>query len=229
MSLSEIGRTLRCGGLRPHRVRIWLHSPDPDFQAKAKAICELYLSPPPGATVLCFDEKPGMQAREQRHPIHAARGVSREEFEYIRHATSTLLAAFNVRTGEVSGRCCRRTAAGVIKFFEQLAREYPTGDVYIVMDNLNVHKGPAVEEFLARHGGRFHFVYTPLHASWINQVEVWFGILQRCVLRHGSFCSKRELEAAVLSFVSLWNLRRAHPFRWRFRGDFESRALPWAA
>jgi transposase len=229
MSLSEIGRTLRCGGLRPHRVRIWLHSPDPDFQSKAKAICNLYLSPPPGATVLCFDEKPGMQAREERHPIHVAKGGDRREFEYIRHGTSTLLAAYNVKTGQVFGSCRRRTAAGVATFFEQLARKYPTGDVYVVLDNLNVHRGPAINKFLAKHGGRFHFVYTPLHASWLNQVEVWFGILQRRVLRYGSFTSRRELEAAVLSFIRHWNLHQAHPFRWRFRGDFEPRALPWAA
>ena len=229
MSLSEIGRTLHCGGLRPHRVRIWLHSPDPDFQSKAKAICDLYLSPPPGATVLCFDEKPGMQALEHLHPTHAASRETRCEFGYIRHSTSTLLAAFNVRTGQVFGRCWPRTAEGVVEFFDELARKYPTGEVYIVLDNLNVHKGPAITDFVARHNGRFHFVYTPLHASWMNQVEVWFGILQRRVLRHSSFTSTRELDAAVLGFIRNWNRLEAHPFRWKFRGDFKPRALPWAA
>ena len=229
MSLSEIGRTLHCGGLRPHRVRIWLHSPDPDFQSKAKSICNLYLLPPPGATVLCFDEKPGMQAREDRHPTHAAMGGTRREFEYIRHGTSTLLAAFNVHTGEVFGRCWPRTADGVVKFLDELAFKYPTGEVYIVLDNLNVHKGQAITDFVARHKGRFHFVYTPLHASWMNQVEVWFGILQRRVLRDSSFTSTRELDAAVLCFIRKWNRLEAHPFRWKFRGDFKPRALPWAA
>ena len=221
MSLSEIGRTLRCGGLRPHRVRIWVHSPDPDFHEKVRAICELYVTPPPGAVVLCFDEKPGMQAREDRHAIHVSElRETRREFEYVRNGTSTLLATFDVRTGEVFGRCWRRTAEGIDAFFEELAEKYPTGDVYIVCDNLNVHKGAAIDAFVARHGGRFHFVYTPLHASWMNQVEVWFGILQRRVLRHGSFSSVVDLQAAVQGFIRHWNEVECHPFRWRFRGDF---------
>lgn len=229
MSLSEIGRTLRCRGLRPHRVRIWVHSPDPEFKVKVRAICDLYLNPPPGATVLCFDEKPGMQARKDRHPLHASPlGATRREFEYVRNGTSTLLAAFDVRTGEVFGRCSPRTAAGINAFLEELAKKYPRGEVYIVCDNLNVHKGEAIDAFCAKHGGRFHFVYTPLHASWMNQVEVWFGILQRRVLRHGSFSSIADLDAAVLGFISAWNKDERHPFRWRFRGEFAP-AVPSAA
>lgn len=231
MSLSEVGRTLRCGGLRPHRVRIWLHSPDPEFRPKVARICALYLQAPPGATVLCIDEKPGMVAREDLNAPHHDRssGVTRREFEYVRHDTSTLIAAFDVRSGNVFGRCRARTAAGLNEFLGEIAIEYPTGDVYVVWDNLNIHSGPAIESFVKRHGGRFHFVYTPLHASWVNQVEIWFGILQRRVLRHGSFTSTRELDAAVLAFIDHWNMHEAHPFRWRFRGDFEARRLRWAA
>ena len=230
MSLSEIGRTLRCGGLRPHRVRIWVHSPDPDFHEKVRAICELYVNPPPGATVVCFDEKPGMQAREDTYPIHVSElGETRRDFEYVRNGTSTLLAAFDVRTGEIFGRCWRRTAEGIDAFLEELAKKYPTGDVYVVCDNLNVHKGAAIDAFVARHAGRFHFVYTPLHASWMNQVEVWFGILQRRVLRHGSFSSVADLQGAVLGFIRHWNRVERHPFRWRFRGDFIVHAVPLVA
>jgi transposase len=228
MSLSEISRTLRCGGLRPHRVRIWLHSPDPEFRPKVERICGLYLSPPPGATVLCVDEKTGMQALEHAHPAHFARGCVRREFEYVRHGTSTLLAAFNVRTGEVFGRCRRRTAAGLVRFLEELARRYPVGEVYVIWDNLNVHHGPRWEEFNRRHGGRFHFVYTPKHASWVNQVEIWFSVLARRVLKHASFRSRLELEEAVRAFIRAWN-REAHPFRWTFRGDFERTRLRSAA
>jgi transposase len=229
MSLREIGRTLACGGLRPHRVRMWLHSPDPDFQEKVKAICNLYLAPPEGAVVLSVDEKSGMQARADLYPIHArGQGSMRKEFEYARHGTSTLIAAFNIRTGEVFGRCWRRTAAGIVRFLEALAIEHPQGDVYLVWDNLNVHKGDAIEAFNARHGGRFHFVYTPRHASWMNQVEIWFSILQRRVLRHGSFSSTADLEAAVTAFLRAWNQIERRPFRWRFRGEFAP-PLPWAA
>jgi transposase len=229
MSLSEIGRTLCCGGLRPHRVRMWLHSPDPDFQAKVKVICDLYLNPPAGAVVLSIDEKTGMQARADLYPIHArGQGRVRKEFEYVRNGTSTLIAAFNIQTGEVFGGCWRRTAAGIDRFLEALAKKHPHGDVYLVWDNLNVHKGAAIDAFNARHGGRFHFVYTPIHASWMNQVEIWFSILQRRVLRHGSFSSPADLNAAVMAFIRRWNDVERRPFRWRFRGEFAP-PLPWAA
>ena len=231
MSLREIGRTLHCGGLRPHRVRMWLHSPDPDFQAKVKTICEMYVNPPVGAVVLSVDEKTGMQARADLYPMHTrpqGQGRTRKEFEYVRNGTSTLIAAFNVQTGEVFGGCWRRTAAGIERFLEALAKKHPLGDVYLIWDNLNVHKGAAIEAFNARHGGRFHFVYTPLHASWMNQVEIWFSILQRRVLRHGSFSSPADLDAAVMGFIRRWNEVERRPFRWRFRGEFAPR-LPWAA
>jgi transposase len=230
MSVSEIGRTLRSVGLRPYRVRMWLHSPDPDFRPKVERICALYTSPPRGATVLCIDEKTGMQALSRRYPTRfeeAARAV-REEFEYRRHGTSTLIAAFDIRTGQVYGHLRRRTAAGLLAFMEGVATRYPKGDVYVVWDNLNIHHGPRWDEFNSRHGGRFHFVYTPLHASWVNQVEIWFSILARRVLKHVAFASKRELDEAVRGFLRQWN-RAPRPFRWTFRGHFDPPALRLAA
>jgi len=117
MSRSEVWRILQGVDLKPHRTRLWLHSPDPDFQPKVEVICKLYVEPPPGATVLCIDEKPGMQALEHRFPLRP--GVpgrrARKEFEYIRHGTRTLIASFNIRTGEVLGYCgpsrCGRVSA----------------------------------------------------------------------------------------------------------------------
>jgi transposase len=221
LSTSEIRRILNCEGVRPHHVRVWLHSPDPDFASKVSRICSLYLETPPHATLVCVDEKPGIQALRRIHPTrHLANGV-RYEFEYKRHGTSTLIAALNVRTGEVFGRCQRRDAAGLVRFMEELARKYPTGPVYVVWDNLNIHyDGPDKRwtRFNERHGGRFHFVHTPLHASWVNQVEIWFSILQRRVIKHGSFASVKELERAVLGFIAHWNRVEAHPFNWTFRG-----------
>jgi len=92
-----------------------------------------------------------------------------------------------------------------------------------VWDNLNIHKGPRWQEFNARHGNHFHFVHTPKHASWVNQVEVWFSILQRRVLKHASFATRDALKSAVLAFVRHWNRHEAHPFRWTFsrEPDFE--------
>lgn len=224
LSLTEVGRILRSEGLRPHRVRLWLHSPDPQFRAKARRVCALYVSPPAGATVLCVDEKTCIQALSHRHPLQPARPGrdGRREFEYRRHGVRALIGAFDIRTGQVFAHVReRRTAADLDAFMEDVAKRYPTGDVYIVWDNLNIHCGPAWERFSARHGGRFHFVHTPIHASWLNQIEVWFGILQRRVLRHGDFADLNALSRALRGFVHHWNRREAHPFRWTFRGRFD--------
>ena len=196
MGRSEVWRILQGAALKPHLVRIWLHSPDPDFRPKVARICDLYRRPPEGATVLCVDEKPGMQALHHRFPLSPGSPgrAARKEFEYKRHGTRTLIGAFNIRTGKVLASCGpTRTAKDLLAFMARVAKHYPTGPVYIIWDNLNIHHGPRWEAFNARHGGRFHFVYTPLHASWVNQIEVWFSILARRVLKHASFRSTRTL------------------------------------
>lgn len=228
MSVSEVRRTLRDEEIRPHRLRLWLHSPDPDFAPKVRRICALYLAPPaPDEIVLCVDEKTGMQALQRKHPSRTPtrRRVGRYEFEYIRRGTRTLFAAFNPHTGQVFARCSRRRKArDLLRFMEALARRYPDVRITIVWDNLNIHGAARWDDFNLRHGGRFRFVYTPLHASWVNQVEIWFSIFARRVLRYGSFESTKALCAAAMSFVAHWNAREAHPFRWTFRGRFRRRA-----
>jgi hypothetical protein len=204
-------------------MQLWLHSPDPLFREKVRVICDLYRKPPPGAHVVCVDEKTSIQALSRKHPTRPPRPGRRArwEFEYVRHRTRTLIAAFDVATGTVLGQCrARRTAADLDAFMEALARRYPTGDVYVVWDNLNIHGGDKWAEFSRRHGGRFHFVHTPLHASWVNQIEIWFGILQRRVIRYGEFNSVEELRQRIEGFMAHWNLVEAHPFRWTFRGRF---------
>ncbi len=232
LSRSEVGRILEGADLKPHRIRQWLHSPDPDFRPKVQAICALYLQPPPGATVLCIDEKPGMQAREHRFALQpsALGRAGRKEFEYIRHGTRTLIASYNVGTGEVLGHCGpTRTADDLLAFLEHVAAHYPTGPVYIIWDNLNIHCGPRWEAFNARHGQRFRFVFTPKHASWTNQVEIWFSVLARRALRHASFRSVKELTERVEAFIDHWNQGGARPFRWTFRGRWRTVPLACAA
>src|SRR5262249_19067748 len=156
--------------------------PDPHFRARAREVCGIYLAPPPGAVVLCIDEKTCIQALERVRSNQLPRpGRSgRREFEYIRHGTRCLLAAFEVGTGRVFAQLRkRRTAEDLAVFMEAVAQRYPTGDVYVVWDNLNTHVGEQWQRFSERHGGRFHFIYTPKHASWMNQVEIWFSILHR--------------------------------------------------
>jgi hypothetical protein len=226
LSVSEVGRILRNEDFRPHKMKLWLHSPDPDFCTKVQRICDLYHHPPEGAHVLCIDEKTGMQALGRRFPskLPAPGRAGRFEFEYVRRGTWSLLAAFDVRTGKVLGECKpQRRAEDLVDFMEGLARKYPTGQVYVVWDNLNIHYDGAEgrwTRFNRRHGDRFHFVYTPLHASWVNQIEIWFSLLQRRVLRHSDFPCAHALPRAVMSFIRSWNRDEAHPFNWTFRGHF---------
>jgi len=233
VSRTTVRRVLGADGWRPHRVRYWLHSPDPDFRAKVERICSLYRHPPDDAVVVCIDEKP-MQALARRHPIHIGhRGIVRYEFEYRRRGTCSLLASFDVRTGEVFGRVVRhRDARALLAFMHALAQRYEGRRVYVIWDNLNLHydgRDARWTRFNQEHGHRFHFVYTPLHASWVNQVEVWFSILQRRVLRYGSFESVAALSHDVLGFVRHWNRVEAHPFRWTFAGRFADAPAPLAA
>lgn len=224
VSVSEVGRILRFEDLRPHRIRQWLKSADPDFIPKAKRICNLYLRPPKDAVVLCVDEKP-MQVLERRHPTHVdpRDGSVRYEYEYKRHGTQALLAAFNVKTGRVFGRVVpHRSADALVSFMNALARRYPDKTVYVVWDNLNIHydgKDARWKRFNARHGNRFRFVYTPKHASWMNQIEIWFSILERRILKHGDFATPREQADRVAGFIRHWNRRECHPFRWTWRTD----------
>lgn len=223
---TTVQRILSQGDVRPHLVRGWLHSPDPKFREKVTEICDLYLSPPPGTSVLCIDEMTGVQALEHRFPDHwgpgRPRGCPRREWEYKRHGTQTVIAAFDVCTGRVVATCGQtRKGKDLVRFMRKVAAEYPEGTVHIIWDNLNIHyDGPTRRwsRFNRRNGGRFVFHYTPKHASWVNQVELFFSIVHRQCLRHGDFHSLDELRAALLDFIDYWNRERAHPFRWNFSG-----------
>ena len=224
MSRTSVIRILNEAEIRPHRVRMWLHSPDPEFRAKVKKICRLYLHPPRDAVVLCIDEKSGMQALGRKHGLRLASPgrVGRHDYEYVRHGTRTLLAALNPHKGEVYAEVRKsRKATDLLDFMESIARLYPKKKIYVIWDNLNIHhdgKDQRWRKFNRRHGNRFRFFYTPIHASWVNQVEIFFSIVQKRVLRYGVFNSARELEVAVRRFIRHWNRYEAHPFRWTFKG-----------
>ncbi len=222
-SVSEVGRILARQDLRPHHVRTWLNSQDPEFWPKIRTVCGVYLSPPPDTTVLCIDEK-RLFAREHLHPLlpPGPGRTMRQETDYKRHGVQVLIGAFDVRTGRVIAQVRdHRKADDLVEFMEHVAASVP-GKVIVVWDNLNIHhegKTQRWSAFNARHGGRFSFVYTPKHASWVNQIELWFSIVERRVLRHGSFTSKEQQARMVLGFVDHWNAVEGHPFRWRFRGE----------
>jgi transposase len=221
ISRSHLQRILQAGDMRPHRVRQWLHSPDPQFREKVNEICALYRQAHRGSVVLCVDEKTGIQAIERKHADRTPKSgrLRRREFEYIRHGTQALIAAMDVHTGRVIGSCTdRRTQADLVAFMERVAQAYPKGLIHTVWDNLNTHRAQAVwDEFNARHDQRFVFHFTPLHASWVNQIELLFGIYARRVLRHASHTSIDHLRQRTEAFVAQRN-HVPKPFKWTFAG-----------
>ena len=225
ISASSVGRILLAGDVKPHRVKMWCHSNDPLFREKLHDVVGLYLDPPPGEPVLCIDEKSGMQALSRARGLIQARPGrnGRLEFEYRRNGTRCLFGCFNVRTGKVFGACSpTRKRPDFFAFMDRVASVYRQGRVHVVLDNLNTHRDTSAGDFVSqwnrRHGDRFVFHYTPTHGSWLNQIELWFGILSRRVLKHGSFATVDELERAVMAFIEQWNEREAHPFRWTYEG-----------
>ena len=222
---SEIGRILDEAEIKPHRVRSWCHSEDPQFQEKMRAIVRLYVSRPSGEPVLCIDEKTGMQALSRSRQLSVAQPgrAGRMDFEYKRNGTRCLFACFNTGTGKVLARCTEtRTRADFFSFIDEVASVYRQSRVHIVLDNLNTHtntsRGSFIDDWNRRHRKRFVFHYTPTHGSWLNQVELWFAIVSRRVLRYGNFHSPGELVNAIEAFVRRWNRCEAHPFRWTYEG-----------
>ncbi len=225
ISSRTVGRILEDAEIKPHRVKMWCHSDDPAYQEKMRAIVDLYIHLPKGEPVLSIDEKTGMQALSRRRPLRPAtpRRAARFDFEYKRNGTRCLFACFNVGTGKVHGRCTtQRKRVDFLSFMDWVASVYRQRRVHVVLDNLNTHRdtnqGAFITEWNERHGGRFVFHYTPTHGSWLNQVELWFCVLSRRILRYGNFHSPDELVTAVTAFIKAWNETEAHPFRWTYEG-----------
>jgi transposase len=222
ISASQIGRILADLDIKPHRVRSWITRPDdPGFWERAADICGLYLIPPTGALVLSVDEKTGIGARSRTRPTTrpAPGRPSRQEHEYARHGTATLLAALDVHRGGIlqATDLDRNTAANFIDFLEELDAKVPADlEVHLVLDNGSSHIANATRWWFYNHK-RFHPHYTPTHASWLNQVELFFSILARRLLKRGEFASVEDLVARVMAFIADDN-RTATPFRWTYDG-----------
>lgn len=217
---STVWTILDEAAVKPHKHTMWLNSRDPDFTRKQQQIITLYRElPMAGRIVLSLDEKTGMQAKEQLGPHVPPRPgyPARTDYEYRRHGTLSLIAAFEVHTGRVFGQTYHRQEE-FVAFLTDVAAQYPpeVSDIIGICDNLAVHKTARVQEWLAHHS-RWRFVFTPTHASWLNQIEIWFGILQRKLLRHGQFVSTDALAHKLQTFIASYN-RQAHPFRWTYAG-----------
>ena len=219
ISASQIGRILAADDVKPHRVEGWLTRRDaPEFWERAADVCGLYLSPPENAVVLFIDEKTGIQAKSRTHPTQPVRPgqPERREFEYRRHGTASLLAAMDVATGKVTARdIARNDSVTFISFLEEIeARIEENIAIHVVMDNGSSHTSKATKTWLTEHP-RFVVHHTPTHASWLNQVEAFFSILTRKLLRRGEFDSRDDLVAKMTAFIEHYS-ETATPFKWTY-------------
>jgi transposase len=215
MSEATVWRIWQSAGLKPHRVETFKFSTDPQLEAKVRDVVGLYLAPPERAIVLSLDEKTQIQALDRTQPMLPLRpgGVERRTHDYRRHGVTSLFAALNVATGQVTQQArARHTGADFLAFLRRLDRTYPDGELHVILDNVSTHKTPAVRAWLARRP-RITFHFTPTSASWLNQVETWFAILTRQAIRRGSFASVKELITMIDTFTRNWN-EGATPFVW---------------
>lgn len=203
-------------GIKPHRVDTFKVSNDPAFEEKLTDVVGLYLAPPEQAIVLCLDEKSQVQALDRTQPslpMVKGRGATMTH-DYKRHGTTTLFAALNVLTGEVTGRCFERHRhEEFLKFLKVIDAEVPKGQaIHVILDNYSTHKHANVQRWLATHK-RFHLHFTPTSSSWLNQVERWFRDLDAKALRRGSFASVPDLIAAIEDYLQAHNAEPV-PFVW---------------
>lgn len=221
ISRETVSLWLRTADLKPHRVKYWLNSKDPDFRAKRDRVLELYLKPPKDGVVVCVDEKTSIQALERCHPERPAgyRRPRHVEFEYKRHGTVHLIAAFEVHTGRVPVFQCVKpnNSKAFIAFCRKLLKHYPRRKLYLVLDNGTTHKSNETKKFFAG-SPRIVPVFLPTHASWLNQIEIWFSALTRQALKHVSFTSTNALTAAICDYVAFHNRRNAKPYKWTSEG-----------
>jgi transposase len=222
ISVATVRRILACHQLKPWRHHLWLYPKHPRaaaFYATVAELIDLYTRPlHDDELVLSVDEKTSLQPRCRLHPTQPAQLgniPNRYEHEYKRGGALNLFAAFDTRSGQVFGQCYQRKRQHeFIAFLEQLDMEIEQHikTIHIVCDNVSTHHGKDVRRWLTKHT-RFVFHFTPVHCSWMNQVEQWFSILQRKRLRIADFESKEHLQSKLGQFIREWN-QQAHPFNW---------------
>jgi transposase len=220
-SKSAVHQILNEGEVKPHRVKYWCgKSPYPEFEEKQAAILGLYLNPPENALVLSVDEKSQIQALDRTQPeLPLGPGKPRRLTNtYKRHGTTSLLAALVVHEGEVTGRCVdshnNRSFLGFLKY---LYRKYPHKHLHVIADNLSTHKHRNVMEWVKRRR-RVTLHFTPTYASSLNQIEIWFSIFTRDVIKGGVWRSKSELIERILYYIRKYDEERARPFQWTYSG-----------
>jgi transposase len=220
ISDATVARAWRTYRVQPWRSETFKFSTDPELEAKVRDVVGLYLDPPQNAVVLCVDEKSQIQALNRTQPILPVRpGLpAKATHDYKRNGTTTLFAALQVATGSVLDRCYdRHGKAEFLAFLKQLAKAYPRRQLHVVLDNYHTHKHDDINRWLAKHP-RITLHFTPTSGSWLNLVEVFFGIITRQAIRRGSFDSVKQLVSAIRAFIDGYN-QRCQPFIWTKTAD----------
>lgn len=213
-----VARVWRKHSLQPHRLERYMASNDPDFEEKAADVIGLYLNPPAHAAVFCVDEKTAIQALDRKDPVLplSPGRAERHGFEYFRHGTLSLYAAFNTKTGEVLGRTAERhTSAEFVAFLTDIVVNQPRGkEIHVIADNLSAHKTQRVDEFLERYPN-VHLHFTPTYSSWLNQVELWFAKIERDVIARGVFTSVANLKRKLMRYIRQYN-KAPRIVKWKY-------------
>jgi len=221
ISKSQLHRIMHELDLKPHQFKMWLFSNDPEFEKKQADIIGLYLHPPKNAFVICLDEKTGLQANSPTHkklPMMPGQ-VEKREFGYKRHGVLALYAALKVHEGEVFAKAEEKhTHAEFLGFLNEVyGRWGQDRELHIVMDNFSAHKTSEVMRWAEEHRS-VYFHFTPTHASWLNQIELWFSILSRQLLSKQDFESVSDLIRQLFAFIEEYD-RTAKPFAWTYKGE----------
>jgi transposase len=212
---ATVARAWRAYRIQPWRQGTFKFSTDPELEAKVRDVVGLYLNPPENAIVLCVDEKSQIQALNRTQPLLPLRpGLpERATHDYKRNGTTTLFAALEVATGQVTDRCYdHHGKAEFLDFLKRVAKAYPRQELHVVLDNYHTHKHDDINQWLAKNP-RITLHFTPTSGSWLNLVEVFFSIITRQTIRRGSFDNVRELIAAIRAFIDTYN-NRCRPFVW---------------
>ena len=218
VSHMSISRIWAKHGLKPHRIEGYMASSDPDFEAKAADVIGLYLNPPAHAAVFSVDEKTAIQALDRKDPVLplSPGRAERHGFEYYRHGTLSLYAAFNTKTGEVLGKtAARHTSAEFVAFLTDIVAHQPKRkEIHVIADNLSAHKTKQVRTFLDAHRN-VHLHFTPTYSSWLNQVELWFAKIERDVIARGVFTSVSDLKRKLMRYIRQYN-KTPRTVKWKY-------------
>ena len=217
ISWTTVQRCLCELDLKPHRMEYYLFCEDPRLLERAKYICGLYLEPPHDRVLLCYDERTAMQAKERYKTLPAIPGYpEKQDFHYKRHGKRDLLAVFEVESGKTFGRCYEQHRQyEFLDFLKAVRKKYRRKKLTIILDNLQSHKTPNVVKWLGEQKGMVEFVFTPLHASWLNQIEIWFRELNQKCLKRLSVSSAEQLAIQVCNWIETYNENFAHAYNWR--------------